>query len=120
MKDIVLTSFSEMCRISDTLKQKNWYAFKHTTAEHLSKIPAFSVQQMMIGGGKGIVNAASEHTGPSWRMIVHFTNPIEAYGIYPGGESGNVGSPYYINMLGDWAKGRYYRLHFAHAPNDIQ
>ena len=120
MKDIVLASFSEMCRISDTLKQKNWYAFKHTTAEHLSKIPAFSVQQMMIGGGKGIVNAASEHTGPSWRMIVHFTNPIEAYGIYPGGESGNVGSPYYINMLGDWVKGSYYRLHFAHAPNDIQ
>jgi penicillin amidase len=33
-----------------------------------------------------------------------------AYGIYPGGQSGNPGSRYYDNFIADWSKGKYYRL----------
>jgi penicillin amidase len=43
-------------------------------------------------------------------MVVHLTTPVEAYGIYPGGQNGNPGSPFYDNMAMDWAKGQYYRL----------
>ncbi|HOZ51227.1 MAG TPA: penicillin acylase family protein [Chitinophagaceae bacterium] len=117
--NIILQSFSEMVTEYEKVKHKTWYQYKNTSAEHLSKIPAFSVPTIKIGGGHGIVNAASAKDGPSWRMIVHFTNPIEAYGIYPGGESGNIASPHYINMIDDWANGKYYRLNFAHQPNDI-
>jgi len=119
LNTIIQTSFMSMCANYDTIKENLWYTYKHTTAEHLSKIPAFSVPGIKIGGGAGIVNAASSHSGPSWRMIVHFTDPIEAYGVYPGGESGNPGSPYYFSMLDDWANGKYYRLIFAHSPTDI-
>jgi penicillin amidase len=38
------------------------------------------------------------------------TDKIEAYGIYPGGQSGNPGSRYYDNMVNDWAKGVYQPL----------
>lgn len=93
--------------------------YKHTSATHLAQLPAFSIQNIQIGGGHGMVNAASAKDGPSWRMIVHFTNPIEAYGIYHAGQSGNPGSKFYTNMMIDWAAGKYYRLHFAHQPNDI-
>ena len=48
--------------------------------------------------------------GPSWRMIVHMTDPVEAYGIYPGGQSGMPGSKFYDNYIDDWAAGKYYRL----------
>jgi penicillin amidase len=43
-------------------------------------------------------------------MIVQLSNTTEAYGVYPGGQSGNPGSPYYDNMIDDWAKGKYYTL----------
>jgi len=65
-----------------------------------------------IGGGQHIINATSETHGPSWRMIVHLTDDIEAYGIYPGGQSGNPGSKYYDNFVQHWAAGRYYPLIF--------
>jgi penicillin amidase len=43
-------------------------------------------------------------------MIVHLTNETEAYGVYPGGQSGNPGSKFYDNFVNDWANGKYYTL----------
>ena len=43
-------------------------------------------------------------------MIVHLTEETEAWGIYPGGQSGNPGSKFYDNMIDDWVAGKYYRL----------
>lgn len=117
ISDIINASFQNMYKKLNP--RLDWYMYKHTSANHLAQLPAFSIQNIKIGGGHGIVNAASAKDGPSWRMIVHFTNPIEAYGIYHAGQSGNPGSKYYTNMLNDWATGKYYRLHFAHQPNDI-
>jgi penicillin amidase len=119
LSDIVTLSFHQMATQYLTLKDKRWFVYKHTAANHLAQIPAFSVNPINIGGGKGMVNAASAKDGPSWRMIVHMTQPIEAYGIYHAGQSGNPGSEYYINRLNDWRQGNYYRILFAHQPQDI-
>ena len=89
-----------------------WAAFKATRVSHLTKIPALSRLDLPIGGGVNIVNATSEAHGPSWRMVVHLTDEIEAYGLYPGGQSGNPGSPYYDSFVDYWAAGKYYRLLF--------
>jgi penicillin amidase len=43
-------------------------------------------------------------------MVIHMTTPTEAYGIYPGGQNGNPGSPFYDNTVLDWAKGQHYKL----------
>ena len=51
-----------------------------------------------IGGGPGVINATKEQHGPSWRMVVHMTDAIEAYGVYPGGQSGNPGNKYYYSF----------------------
>lgn len=80
--------------------------------QHLLKIPALSSLHLPIGGGQHIINATTSTHGPSWRMIVHLTDNIEAYGIYPGGQSGNPGSKYYDNFVQQWAVGRYYPLLF--------
>ena len=37
---------------------------------------------------------------------------MRAYVVYPGGESGNPGSPYYDNMIKAWATGQYYEANF--------
>ena len=89
-----------------------WAAFKATRVLHLTKTPALSRLDLPIGGGVNIINATTENHGPSWRMVVHLTDEIEAYGLYPGGQSGNPGSPYYDSFVDYWAAGKYYRLLF--------
>ncbi len=43
-------------------------------------------------------------------MIVSLTAQTEAYGVYPGGQSGNPGSKYYDNFIDQWVAGKYYKL----------
>jgi penicillin amidase len=45
-------------------------------------------------------------------MIVQMSDPIEAYGVYPGGQDGSPSSKYYDNFVDTWASGSYYRLWF--------
>ena len=87
-----------------------WAKYKDTRVEHLARIDEFSRLHLPIGGGTNTINAAKEQHGPSWRMIVSLTPETEAYGIYPGGESGNPGSAFYDNFVSDWAVGKYYKL----------
>lgn len=94
-----------------------WAKYKDTGVRHLLKIPAFSRLHLPVGGGPGVINAAKPDHGPSWRMVVHLSAVTEAYGIYPGGQSGNPGSRYYDNFIDDWAKGAYYSL-WVMKPSD--
>lgn len=89
-----------------------WAKFKNTTVYHLLKANAlpFARAGLMIGGGNGIVNATQHDHGPSWKMIVEMTSPTNAYGIYPGGQSGNPGSRFYDDFIDKWTKGQYYKL----------
>lgn len=89
-----------------------WGKFKDTRVSHLLKIDPLSRLHLPIGGGVHIINAATKVHGPSWRMIVHMTDEIEAYGVYPGGQSGNPGSRYYDSFIDTWAAGKYYRILF--------
>ncbi len=87
-----------------------WEKFKATHIDHLAKLPAFSRSNLPIGGGTHIINATKETHGPSWRMVVELTQKTNAYGVYPGGQSGNPGSKYYDNFIDNWAAGKYYSL----------
>ncbi|WP_341835587.1 penicillin acylase family protein [Chitinophaga pollutisoli] len=83
-----------------------------TDIRHLTRsIPAFSRMGLRTGGGAHIVNATKKTHGPSWRMVVELGEEPRGWGIYPGGQSGNPGSPYYDNMVDDWVAGKYYSLH---------
>ena len=92
--------------------QLEWGKWKDTKVSHLLKIPALSRLHLPIGGGEHMINATKEMHGPSWRMVVHLTDEIEAYGVYPGGQNGNPGSKYSDNFIDTWAAGKYYRILF--------
>jgi penicillin G amidase len=109
---IIRRSFSEAAEIIAHKQDAQWYEVKNTTVSHLTKLPAFSYDHLLIGGSGNTVNAAKSDHGPSWRMVVQMGKEIEAYGIYPGGQSGNPGSKYYADYLPMWVEGRYNRLHF--------
>lgn len=87
-----------------------WAKFKDTEVKHLTGIEALSDQHLNIGGGTHTINAANQQHGPSWRMVVSLTEETEAYGVYPGGQSGNPGSRYYDDFVQSWAAGKYYKL----------
>jgi penicillin amidase len=87
-----------------------WSKYKDSGVPHLLKLPALGKLHLTTGGGEHVINATKQYHGPSWRMVVHLTTPVEAYGIYPGGQSGNPGSKYYDNFTEDWAAGKYYKL----------
>jgi len=99
----------------------NWRNFKGAYVGHLLQaLPAFSRFDIPIGGDRNTVNASSANHGPSWRMIVEMSSPPKAYGIYPGGQSGNPGSAYYDNFIDDWAAGNYYEMLFLQDKNTTE
>ncbi len=98
----------------------NWQQYKNVRILHLSRIPAFSVDSIPVGGAGTTLNAITTTHGPSWRMIVELSNPVQAWGIYPGGQSGNPGSHYYSHMIPDWQEGKYYPLLFVKSPGDLK
>lgn len=120
---LVNESFKFAC---DSLERKygpigknwNWGRVKGTNVPHLAKIPGFGSKTLLIGGSKSTVNAISEANGPSWRMVIELGKKVKGHGVYPGGQSGNPGSPFYDNMIDTWANGKLYDLFFMQSPDD--
>lgn len=116
--DIALKSFKDMCVQFTKFAAENvktggkWSKFKNTTIEHIGKIPAFGRKDIVVDGFKDAINATTEFNGPSWRMVVELSKPVRAYGIYPGGQSGNPASKYYDNMIDKWVNGQLDELLF--------
>lgn len=115
-RDLVILAFDSLVNFTNQqLKVKDWAAFKDASISHLAKIPAFGVS-VRTSGSADIINAHAKTFGPSWRMIVELgKTKINAFGIYPGGQSGNPGSPHYREMIDTWSKGGYYELQFMDA-----
>lgn len=117
IQDLVTWAFSTA---SVDLKRKEaegkleWWKFKNPTIYHILKEPllAFARSGLKVGGNGNIINAITHSHGPSWRMIVQLTDKTLAYGVYPGGQSGNPGSKYYDMFVDNWVTGKYYELWF--------
>jgi penicillin amidase len=113
--DLVTTALNE-ASLDLTVKEKEgkleWAKFKNPTIYHLLKdaVMTFAKTGLNMGGSGNIINAMTHNHGPSWRMIVHLSTVSEAYGVFPGGQSGNPGSKFYDNFVDTWAKGEYYPL----------
>ena len=126
LSDIINLSFELMKDSIDNWKKSNsndiaWKNYKNTTIRHLLTINDFSVSNINIGGNRNILNAASKYHGPSWRMIVELDpKGTKAWGIYPGGQSGNPGNINYSLMIKDWAVGKYYKLLFNNFSEKIE
>ena len=85
-----------------------WTKHKDPMVYHLLKEAVIPfARKIPVGGWSNVINATTKSHGPSWRMIVHMTTPTEAYGVYPGGQSGNPGSRFYDDFIDTWANGKY-------------
>ena len=121
-RDIITTTFKEtvdsLFKTYGEISSKwEWGNVKGTNIPHLAKISGFGTKTLYTGGSKTAVNAISQTTGPSWKMVISLGDKVEAYGLFPGGESGNPGSFYYDNMVEKWAGGKLNSLYFYEKGN---
>lgn len=120
-KDIVLTSFKETITEFEELEteKKAWGPYRSLNINHLARIPAFSSLEMSVDGHPDALNAVGSTYGPSWRMVVSLDANLKAYGVFPGGQSGNPLSKYYRTSLEKWASREYHELIFESDPAAI-
>lgn len=113
ISDVTTMAFIKMCDTVTALRKSGglmWSKYNNVRVTHLARLEPFSRSGFMANGGRNSINANHGTHGPSWRMVVSLTPETEAWGIYPGGQSGNPASKYYDDFVGDWAAEKYYKL----------
>lgn len=106
-------------RLSPQPENWKWHVARATSIRHLTRVlRPLGRYDIPTNGNKNVLNAVGPTWGPSWRMVVALGKEIEAYGIYPGGQSGNPGSPYYDNFVNEWADGKYRKIWFMESALD--
>ncbi|MDH5475010.1 MAG: penicillin acylase family protein [Cyclobacteriaceae bacterium] len=99
-------------------KAYTWGEYKSTSVIHLAKIVPFSNMNIQVNGHDDAINSTKPNHGPSQRFIIEMTTPPKAWGVFPGGQSGNPGSPYYDNFINQWRNGEYMELIYMPTPED--
>jgi penicillin amidase len=74
-------------------------------------VPAFDIPAVERSGGVGTVAA----DGASYREILDVSDWDRSLVINTPGQSGQPGSPYYSNLVNDWANDKYFTLAFTRA-----
>lgn len=122
LRDVVWQSFRRAALDLDSMHNiygnLSYGKIKGTEIMHLMRLLPFSKIGLNVGGGRNIINATQKNHGPSWRMVVHLDSVTDAYGVYPGGQSGNPGSKFYDTFIDAWAENKYYPL-WVMNKNDI-
>jgi len=95
-----------------------WGKAKATRVDHLGQIPGFGREGLEADGAGHVINAIDSGWAPSWRMVVELGPEVRAWGVYPGGQSGNPGSRFYADFIDDWASGKPYELVFLGSADE--
>lgn len=98
-----------------------WGKIRQANIRHLLRIPALSRAGIPVQGGPSTISPsdASGYHGPSWRMVVELGPEVRAWGIYPGGQSGNPASAWYADRIEKWSAGQHDELLFPRVETDI-
>jgi penicillin amidase len=98
-----------------------WSARRTANIKHLFRINSFSRLGIPIQSGPSTIAPSTEDGvhGPSWRMVVELGPEVRAWGIYPGGQSGNPLSGFYADRISKWSNGQLDQLLFPKTSAQI-
>jgi penicillin G amidase len=110
--DLVHAAFVDgvqMLEAWQTIHQKpyRWGDYRQVFINHLANVATFGLSNLQISGGNHILNANEGNRGASMRLIVSLEPQPKGWFIYPGGQSGNPGSPHYTSFVESWRQGQY-------------
>ncbi|NMP24779.1 penicillin acylase family protein [Sulfobacillus harzensis] len=101
-------------KLGSNPRQWQWGRVHAREFPSLAQIAALGYGPRPSGGDSWTVDAADgglvSSAGPSWRMIVNWqgpSQPPQALGVYPGGQSENPLSLWYQNRIQAWWSGQY-------------
>ena len=98
----------------------SWAERRRAGIGHLARIPGLGRERLPMNGGGNAINASGPGFGPSWRMVVELGPVVRAWGVLPGGPSGNPGSRYYDTGVDGWVAGKIHPLLFLNTADDPQ
>lgn len=112
--DIVYNSFISACnKMKITGGLEPWSEYNKIDIIHPTNMKSLGLYDVSMPGHPDAINAISKNWGATWRMIVEFDKDRpRAFGIYPGGQSGNIGSKHYDDYVDSWKKGTYFPLNY--------
>jgi penicillin amidase len=98
-----------------------WTNVRHSNINHLLRLPALSRLDVPVQSAPTTLSPSSGDGthGASWRMVVELGDDVRAWGIYPGGQSGNPSSRRYDDRLKKWSAGELDTLRFPRKPSDL-
>jgi penicillin amidase len=98
-----------------------WDRIRYANIYHLLRIPSLSALRVPVQGGQSTLNPSSGRGdfGPSWRMVVELGPELRAWGVYPGGQSGNPASSRYLDRLAHWRDGQLDTLRIPRAAAEL-
>lgn len=90
-----------------------WDGIRHARINHQLHLRALSAE-VPVQGGQNTLNPSSGDGGfgPSWRMVVELGPEVRAWGVFPGGQSGNPASQWYDDRIQRWGNGELDTLRF--------
>lgn len=93
-----------------------WERVHHANIYHLLRVPGLSRLGLPVQGGPSTLSPSPGQGthGASWRMVVELGPELRAWGIYPGGQSGDPASPHYADRLPKWLAGELDTLRVPH------
>jgi penicillin amidase len=103
-------------RHGDDISQWRWGASNKLHIEHLSGDPALARGGQSLAGSSLTLTSKGHGSavtgGPSWRMVVDFSNLTTLSGVFPGGQSGDPKNHHYDDLIETWARDEYIKLPF--------
>ena len=94
-------------RLGNDPQTWRWGKLRVANVRHLLQLPGFGRESLSVQAGPGTLSpgdARGVH-GASWRFVVELGERVQAWGTYPGGQSGNPASSRYADRIGLWQRG---------------
>jgi penicillin amidase len=98
-----------------------WRMRRLTHVRHLLQLPGFDRESLAVQAGPGTLSPSEGRgtAGASWRFVVELGDTVQAWGIYPGGQSGNPVSSRYADRLEGWRLGQLNPLHLPRKAGEL-
>jgi len=112
LRQLAMSSFREAInelnkKFGRNLSNWHWNRYRRVEFPHFARVPGLGVEVENSDGHTHSILSNQGNHGPVWKMVVALKpdGQTEAWGIYPGGQSGEPNSRFYDAFLEPWARG---------------
>ncbi len=117
MNNLINSSFLAALKSLETWKVENkkeftWGNYRKIPLNHIiPQLTSFGKGNIEVGGSRYTINSNEKGAGACLRLVSELSkDKVSGWLIYPGGQPGNPGNPYYTQFLEKWRTGKYIKI----------